>query len=708
MPELKKIVLVDSDNECGELLRQILQGRYAVLKTDSNDEAMNILRANRQGIMLIILNLDSPSADVCGFLRVLQKEPVLQNIPVIVATSDENAENVRVALAAGAADFLRKPFREDITRLRIDNIINLRDNTAKLNGYEKDALTQVCSKEYFYERLQELIHENPDEEYDIICSDIENFKLVNDTYGFKFGDGLLIHMAGIMSEAFPEVLLCGRIGSDIFGIVVPRPKEYREASFVDIVEALNVYPIVITLSVRFGIYQINDKQLLSAAMCDRALLAIYSIKGCYGSIYAVYDDVIRQQLLAEQEITDSMVGALRDKQFKVYFQAKYNLGNENLAGAEALVRWEHPEKGIIPPNAFIEIFEKNGFISQMDHYVWRETCRIMKSWRDEGFGAIPVSVNVSRKDIYDENLAEELLAILAEFDIPVQLLHLEITETAYTENTKQVIDVVSRLRKKGFIIEMDDFGTGYSSLNMLSEMPVDILKLDMKFIQNESEKDTSKNILSFIISLAKWMGLLVIAEGVETPAQVHRLRSMECNYVQGYYYAKPLSEKDFRELMGNANIDLHVMEKPKPIIPTKTIYELVNEEAALKMFIVDDVQLNRSILAKIFTKYFDIIEADNGVSALTYLKEHHGGVDIVLLDLIMPIMDGYSVLEEMKADPVLKNIPVVVTSQAGESSEERALTMGADDFIAKPYNARICLHRIANILGAHGHKIEIQ
>ncbi|MEG1799761.1 MAG: EAL domain-containing protein, partial [Synergistaceae bacterium] len=213
------------------------------------------------------------------------------------------------------------------------------------------------------------------------------------------------------------------------------------------------------------------------------------------------------------------------------FQPKYNLKTEQLAGAEALVRWMHPKRGIMAPAQFIPLFEKNGFITDLDLYIWEECCKKMRDWIDAGHLPIAVSVNVSRTDVYNPNLPELLVSLIRKYKLSPRNLHLEITETAYTENPEQLIEVVSRLKSLGFVIEMDDFGTGYSSLNMLSELPIDVLKLDIKFIQSEEKKGHSKSILSFIISLAKWLNLSVIAEGVETKAQVELLQSLNCEYV---------------------------------------------------------------------------------------------------------------------------------------------------------------------------------
>ena len=284
-------------------------------------------------------------------------------------------------------------------------------------------------------------------------------------------------------------------------------------------------------------------------MCDRALLAVDSIKGQYNRYFAVYDDALRGKLLREQAITEAMETALDEGQFVVYLQPKYNLHDDRLAGAEALVRWNHPAWGFLSPGEFIPLFEKNGFITQLDQYVWEQVCALMKTWNEKGYPALPVSVNVSRSDIYQSDLAQTLLKIVHKYGLEPKQLHLELTESAYTENPNQIVGTVDHLRKLGFIIEMDDFGSGYSSLNMLNRMKLNVLKLDMKFIQSETAKPMEQGILRFVVGLGHWLNLSVVAEGVETREQLERLREVGCDYAQGYFFSKPMLGVEFENLM---------------------------------------------------------------------------------------------------------------------------------------------------------------
>lgn len=299
------------------------------------------------------------------------------------------------------------------------------------------------------------------------------------------------------------------------------------------------------LTVKLGIYEISDRSIPVEQMCDRALLVVDSVKGMYNKYIAVYNEELREKLLRKKKITDVMATALEEGQFIVYLQPKYSLNDNRIIGAEALVRWIHPEWGFMSPGEFIPLFEKNDFISYLDKFVWETVCARLQNWKEKGHHVLPVSVNVSRADIFKLDLVDVFNGLIRKYDIDPDYLHLEITESAYTDHSEQIIGTVEKLRKLGFTIEMDDFGSGYSSLNMLSQMSLDVLKLDMKFIQNEMMKPVEQSILNDIISMAHRLNLKVVAEGIETEEQAERLRTLDCDYAQGYYFAKPMPVEEF-------------------------------------------------------------------------------------------------------------------------------------------------------------------
>lgn len=630
-------------------------------------------------------------------MAAMSGDTLLSKIPIIVTTGDDASDTEVLALSMGANDVLVKPYKPAVIKHRLANTIKLRETAALVNAVRKDVLTGVLKKEFFYEQITMNIKGKPSESYDLICCDIERFKLVNDLFGMDIGDALLKHLAGLMESYFAEEGICGRIGVDQFACLLPHRPSYDKSCFDEMIAKVNRFPIPISLRLRFGIYVIKALDIPANVMCDRGVIACKSIKGQYDIPYAYYDDIIRQDLLFEQSILDEMEIAVQDNQFKVYYQPKYDVKKEAVVGAEALIRWVHLEKGLMSPGTFIPIFERNGFITKLDQYVWRTVCQTLKDWQDRGQRLIPISVNISRLDIYRTDLPECLLGLVDEAGIHPRYLHLEITETAYTEDPEQLIKTVKRLKALGFVIEMDDFGSGYSSLNMLSQMPLDILKLDMQFIQNETKNGGSPSILSFVISLAKWLNLDVVAEGVETKTQLDILQKMDCHCVQGYYYAKPMPRTAFEAHLKRSVIADCDTVSPENYVPSNQV-AIHNGGTKRVMMIVDDVEVNRKILAEIFWNTYTIVEINNGQTAYDYVLKNYKMVDIILLDLVMPIMDGFQLLGRLKANPDTCDIPVIITSKLGEEGEARALSMGADDFIAKPYNTEVAQHRVNNAL----------
>lgn len=543
----KKRVLVVEDNELNrELLCQILSQEYDVLQAENGQAAMDILKEHKNSISLIFLDVVMPVMDGYTFLDKLRADSSMSFIPVVVTTQGSSEDDEVNALSHGATDFVPKPYRPKIILHRAANLIELRENAAMVNQFMYDRLTGLYSREYFYQKVQERLNESTGTSYAIVCSNVENFKVYNDIFGIRAGDEVLQHIADLFREMMGENGLCARYGADRFMCLMRQeklPEWMRGHANAEKLPGLN------NIELKWGVYKISDRTVPVEKMCDRAFLVADSIKGRYNQRIGVYDDVLRDKLLREQAITESMETALAEGQFSVYLQPKYWLQDNTMAGAEALARWIHPELGFMNPGEFIPLFEKNGFITKLDRYVWEQTCKKLQQWRQEGYPDIPVSVNVSRADVYQEDLPETMSNLVAQYGIEPRQLHLELTESAYTENPNQIIAVVDELRSRGFVIEMDDFGSGYSSLNMLNQVHFDILKLDMKFIQTETAKPGEMSIMRFVVNLAKWLNLSTVAEGVETKAQLERLRDVGCDYAQGYYFSRPLPIPEFEKLL---------------------------------------------------------------------------------------------------------------------------------------------------------------
>lgn len=671
----KKQILVVEDNELNRaMLCAILEEEYQVLEAGNGQEALDILQQWKGSVALILLDIMMPVMDGYTFLERIKSDKQLSLIPVIVMTQSDAEEDEVTALAHGATDFVPKPYRPQVLLHRVASLIKLRETAAMVNHFQYDRLTGLYSREFFYRKVRERLDENPDQNYLIICSNIENFKLFNDTFGRDAGDRLLKELAAMAQSMVDDAGFCGRLNADRF--LCFETREAVQQRWQNLDRAVNQHFSARFKStvMRWGIYEIKDRSVSVEQMCDRAMLAADSIKGQYNHYFAVYDDSLRAKLLRENAITEAMETALTGKQFTVYFQPKYSLNDSCMAGAEALVRWVHPEWGFMSPGEFIPLFEKNGFISKLDQYVWERTCAHLRDWKEKGYPLLPVSVNVSRADMYQSNLADTLLALTRKYGVDPAHLHLEITESAYTDNPTQIIGTVEQLRNHGFIIEMDDFGSGYSSLNMLSQMQLDILKLDMKFVQNEISKPAGKSILNDIITMAHRMNLNVVAEGVETRNQVKRLQAVGCDYVQGYFFAKPMPAGEFEELLEAWR--LHAAHCAPEIRQRK--------ENLPVLLVADEDAGYRETVRNAFEGQYHVLEASGGESALACIRAHGGdGISTVILSMTLPEEGAALVLESLRKEPAFWQIPVLSTIPNGEKMKHLPLALETDDFLCK-------------------------
>lgn len=669
----QKQVLIVEDNEINRaILSEILSGTYRVLEAENGQQALDVLRQHRDDVSLILLDVMMPVMDGYTFLDRIRDEDELALIPVIVMTQSDSEEDEVAALTHGATDFVPKPYRPQVILHRVASLIKLRETAAMVNQFQFDRLTGLYSKEFFYQMVRERLDKNPGKRYSIVCSDIENFKLYNDAFGRKAGDRLLQENAEILQRIVGEDGLCGRYGADCFLVLLEQEREQADRTHFFGTAYEKRSEKLGSVSIKWGIYEITDRTVPVEQMCDWALLAAKSVKGQYNRPFAVYDDAPRNQLLREKAITDVMETALAEEQFIVYLQPKFSLNEDCMAGAEALVRWIHPEWGFMSPGEFILLFEKNGFIPRLDQYVWEKVCAQLRDWKEKGYDLLPVSVNVSRADVYQAHLVDTLVELTHTYGIDPAYLHLEITESAYAEHPEQIISTVEQLRKLGFIIEMDDFGSGYSSLNMLSQMTLDILKLDMKFIQSEMAKPAEQSILNDIITMAHRMHLNVVAEGVETRVQLERLRDIGCDYVQGFFLAKPMPIAKFEALWQSQH---------KPC-PASALTEHHVDE--LRRLLVADEDIGyRAQVRKAFEGEYEVLEAVDAESAFSCIEAAEGGVLAVILSMTLPQNGAVSLMKTLRQDPAFWKIPILATIPSGESRKDLSLALEANDFLCK-------------------------
>lgn len=422
----------------------------------------------------------------------------------------------------------------------------------------RDDLTGLLTKHAFIGKVEETILHNGRAvdagEYAMIYLDIIRFKAINDMFGMAEGDKLLRYIANTLRKTGEKDTLLGRLEADRFLIFTHHVGDQLEKGVETVLEALSNYKLPFNITCNVGIYVTNEELLSVEGMIDRAVLAQASIKGSYTSTYKYYTESMRKDMLGEQEIAGIMGNALEEKQFVLYYQPQYNHANGMLIGAEALVRWLHPEKGMISPGVFIPIFEKNGFITKLDLYVFEQVCAFVRKCMDDGLPIVPVSSNFSRHDIFMPDFVAKLEEIRKKYDVPTKYLRIEITESVVVGGSQHTNEIIRSLHKCGYIVEMDDFGSGYSSLNVLKDIELDIIKLDMMFLSEESDSEKGGTILSSMVRMAKWLGMPVIAEGVEHLEQADFLKSIGCEYIQGYLYSRPLPEEQYVELLGKSSV----------------------------------------------------------------------------------------------------------------------------------------------------------
>lgn len=412
-----------------------------------------------------------------------------------------------------------------------------------------DSLTKAYNRYGIYKNAQKLIKEHTDTEYCLILSDIKSFKLINEIYGENIADKILIDEVNIIRQKMKGNSVLGRLNGDIIAMVIP--KEYlSEKEFSDMIKLLSdrYSNKNFRLHIYLGVYYIKDVNETIRQMVDKVSLVIMKSKGNMSNYILYYDensyrnDIFKQQLIGEFET------ALNENQFCMYLQPQTDKDG-NMLGAEALIRWNHPNMGLIMPGAFIECFEDAGLIYRLDNYIWEEAAKQLKIWKDSGYNYY-ISVNISAKDFYHIDVYQTFKNLVSKYGIDTDKLHIEITETALSEDKQAAHKTIERLHDEGFIIEIDDFGSGYSSFNFLKDVCADVIKIDRVFLKKSSHEERGEQILRSIISLSHDIGMDVITEGVENVDQLSMLAKMNCDWFQGYYFSKPIAVGDFEEKYG--------------------------------------------------------------------------------------------------------------------------------------------------------------
>ncbi len=552
----KRLLLVADDELINrEMMRVVLQDDYELVFATNGEEVLQEARKCKDVLSLILLDLIMPVMSGLEALQVLQSDSELSNIPVIVITANQNAEVE--SLQIGAYDFITKPYPQpDVILARIQRAIELHEDRLIISSTERDELTGLYNREYFYSYAEQFDQHHKDMAMDAIVVDINRFHFMNERFGAKYCDDVLRRVGkGLLSVVGKAGGIVCRREADTFMAYCPHGLDYEEILDKASVSFTEEESNGTRAWLRMGIYENVDKTIEIERRFDHAQMAADTVRGSFTKRIGVYDSALRdKEMYSEQLVADFDI-AIKEQQFCVYYQPKFEIQSAvpTLVSAEALVRWQHPSLGLVSPGVFVPLFEENGLIQQLDVYVWGQTAAQIRAWKDRFDYVTPVSINVSRIDMYDPHLTDILLGILAQNGLSTSDLLLEITESAYTRDSKQIIDTVSNLRKLGFKVEMDDFGTGYSSLNMISELPIDALKLDMQFIRGAFATGGDTKMLEIIIDIADYLSVPTVAEGVETEEQMEALRKMGCDLVQGYYFSRPVPATEFERFLEERN-----------------------------------------------------------------------------------------------------------------------------------------------------------
>lgn len=836
----KSTILIVDDAELNRMaLKKILSATYDIFEAADGRTALEILKEKQEQISAVVLDLIMPGFSGYDFMLEYHACEAYQEIPVIIATADNSPKTEQECLELGAWDFISKPYNPGIISYRMKNAIErsqLQISKELKYRAEFDVTTDLYNKEKFFQATKEMLEEHPNVKYVMYSLDVEKFKIINAFFGEDEGNKLLRFLAEYLKQyaAEQQHITYGRIEGDIFCVCTSFTRKKEINAFIESMRSLlSNYPLEFDIVIAIGIYFIDDISQPINEMYVKANLATRQCKGNYIKRHAYYSEEMSEAIFKEQKITNSMKHALETEQFVLYLQPKYGLQANNLDGAEVLVRWKDPEKGMISPGEFIPVFERNGFIMKLDYYVWNKTCELLRKWMDEGRTPLPLSVNISRVSLYNPNLVKIICGLVEKYQIPPKLLQLELTESAYTSNPKAIKDMMTEFQRQGFYVLMDDFGSGYSSLNVLKDIAVDILKIDMKFLSETNMEGRGENILASVVRMAKWLNMPVVAEGVEKREQVLFLRSIGCEFVQGYYFAKPMSVEDYEklafaedthfvdkeysymastdtlwtstsqmeilfsnmlqpvgvyeyreghveiirvndayyDLFGYGDVD-HLQKNIKESFDAadysklmKTFAEVVETENVVEfegrrhldsgktiwisvkfkyvrkvgenhviygaitdisdqkevdkelkkyraavsatesleetILVVDDMEVNRESLAAIFEGTYRVLEASNGKEALEILENNIYQIDIILLDLTMPVMDGIEFLKYKKENPDIEDIPVIIiTAEDGAEQQVETIQMGADDYVIKPFIPEIVICRVGNVLSS--------
>lgn len=692
------VLIVDDERVNREIVKNILKDTYVIKEASDGQSAWDIISQNRETISAILLDLVMPIMDGYELLAKLTSEGIT-DLPVIVTTGNSDDESEQRVLEAGAWDYVTKPYNAKVLYTRLRNAIA----RSQVITYEKmqhmsehDSLTGLHNREKMFSNTRKMIDKNPDKQFIFVRVDIDHFALFNTSFGEEEGNRLLRVFADCIREVAEIYSLCtyGRMNGDVFCACLAydgdRDKLLGEGELIQ--KRLTEYRKDYQLEISAGVYIIDEPELSVDEFYLRSAIAAQKCKDQYETHLAFYDAEAGKRLSSEINIIKEIQTALDERQFVVYLQPKFNLSTEHACGAEALVRWKHPIKGLVSPGEFIPVFEKNGFISKLDYYVWEETCRMLRDWCATGRLPSPVSVNISRISLYNPELTSLMTNLVKKYNIAPSLLQLEVTESAYMTNPDLLKETIHSLHEAGFTILMDDFGSGYSSLNTLKEIEVDVLKVDMKFLPVMEETGRAEIILACVIKMANWLGMSVVVEGVETRRQRDFLEGAGCDCVQGFYYSRPIPQDEYeKKYVYN--------EDSAPNVANKITANDVVPQHNVTILVIDDSEMDRTILKENLQDLYYIVTCENAEEGLAYLKHNMSKVRLILVDNVMDGMSGMEFLKYCQENNALSAIPkIMITADSSTEDQVEAFRAGAFDYITKPFIKEVILARVNHVM----------
>lgn len=540
----KRKILIVEDNELNRaILTEILSERYDVIEACNGEEGLTVLAERYREISLVVLDVYMPVCDGFEFLERVGDDALLSTVPVIVATGSNISEDEIRCLRLGAADFVSKPYNPQVVLGRIYSTIRLRESAAALSAVEYDNITGVYTMAAFIHHAERILKTSTGD-YDVAALSVRSASTVNNIYGREQINGFISYCAEQLRQCFTDALI-GRDGLSFY-LLFPSDRYIPcKESIEHFRNAMKGKPLP-NVTCTLGYYHNVDKSQKASMLCTRAHITAQSIEKDLNKNVAVFDKAMEERLTRNQLMEESFDDAIKNREFKVWLQPKVNALTGKVEAAEALVRWIDAKGNMVPPGAFIPLFEGDGLIADLDEYMFRAVCGLQHTAIAKGYAPIPISVNLSRNSLFSSDVVENYYTIASNEEVPLDLVPLELTESAVGEDAI-LLDVCNKFVAAGFVLHIDDFGTGYSSFSSLSTFPFSVVKLDKRIIDcigSESGDIVVRNA----ITIVRELGMSTVAEGVETLDQLKFLQDAGCDTIQGFLFSPPVAAKEFESI----------------------------------------------------------------------------------------------------------------------------------------------------------------